>query len=104
MLDALEDLAPVITVERHAVDEECHRALPSLEKRDASGHHVSGAPVGMEGRNIHGASVASEAKLGKLPAPRCHDLAGLDGLFTCSGAPQHRRGAAEEATEARREV
>src|SRR5262249_21352546 len=58
----------------------------------------------MEGRNIHSASIALEAKLGKLPAPRCHNLAGLDGLFAGSGAAQHRRGAAEEATEARREV
>jgi hypothetical protein len=47
---------------------------------------------------------ASEAKIGKLPAPRCHDLAGLGGFFACSGASQHYRGAAEEATEARREV
>jgi AraC-like DNA-binding protein len=44
MLDAVDDVAPVVAVERYAVNEQCDRALPLLEKGDAPRLHVACAP------------------------------------------------------------
>src|SRR6266849_3149918 len=56
MLDAVNDMTPVISVEGHPVDKERSRALPFLEVCDTPGLDVGNAAAGMKGRNIHGLS------------------------------------------------
>src|SRR5215470_1739181 len=56
MLDEIDDMAPVISVEGHPVDKERGRALPLLEKSNTPGLYVGKAAVGMKGCNIHGLS------------------------------------------------
>src|SRR5262245_59205553 len=56
MLDAINDMTPVKSVEGHPMDKERGRALPLLEISNTPGLHVGKAAVGMKGPNIHGLS------------------------------------------------
>src|SRR4029077_11562814 len=51
---AVDDMAPVITVDRNAVDEQRHRPLSPCEIGDASGFDVGKAAAGVKSRDVHG--------------------------------------------------
>ena len=53
-LDAIDDMAPVITVEGYPVDEQRYRSLSPLEIGDASGFYVCKAAAGVKARDVHG--------------------------------------------------
>src|SRR5439155_9040026 len=53
VLDALDDVAPVITIDRDAMDEQCHRALASFEIGDAPGFDLGEAAAGVKSRDVH---------------------------------------------------
>ena len=62
MLDALDDVAPVIAVERHAVNKERDRTPPLIEIRDAAGFDLGEAAATVKCLDIHArtASVVAE--------------------------------------------
>jgi hypothetical protein len=69
MPDSLDDMTPVIAVERHPMDEQCRGSASLIEVGDAAGAHVGEAAVGVKRRDVHETSVDAEAKLGQtVPA------------------------------------
>src|SRR5262245_54822601 len=75
MLDAVDNITPVIPVEGHPVDKDRRRTLASPEERNTSGFDVGVATGRMKGRNIHGASVYST---GKALSPGIRELRDSD--------------------------
>jgi hypothetical protein len=67
MVDAVNYMSPVISVEGYPVDEERGRALPLLEVGDTPGLDVGKAAAGMKGRNIHGLSSRIKLLSGRDP-------------------------------------
>ena|SRR6516162_1953753 len=53
VLDAVNDMTPVIAVEGHSMDKECGRPLTFLEEGNTAGFDAGEAAARMKGRNIH---------------------------------------------------
>jgi hypothetical protein len=63
MPDFLDDVTPVVAVERQAVDEKRGRPFADVEIGDASRFDVRKTPALVKCRNIHETSDGSEANL-----------------------------------------
>ncbi len=66
MLDAVDDMAPVIAVDRHAMDEQRHRPFTLLEIGDAAGFDLGEAAAGVKSRDVHGVQT-TQKMLSLLP-------------------------------------
>jgi hypothetical protein len=53
VLDAVDDVAPVITVNRYAMDEQRHRPFTLFEVGDAAGFDLGEAAAGVKSRDVH---------------------------------------------------
>ena len=62
VLDAVDDMAPVITVDRHAMNEQRHRALTALEIGDAAGFDLGKAAAPVKRLDVHGLLVSLAAE------------------------------------------
>src|SRR6201984_3945957 len=104
MPDFLDDVSPVVTVERHAVDEKGGWPFSDVEISDPSRFDVCEAAAFVKCRDIHETSDGSEANLDSKQPARCRDLAQFADLCGGRQTPQRRRRKAEELSEMRGEV